>query len=264
MTDDKKLEEARYDQRGTRLQAELAKGKPVAGADSDSLYLKAPYTFYEMCIRSRVSSGQSVLEIGAGTGEFTVAALRAGATVTATDISQRCLEAMTIRLSDFRERLKPLRADMEALPFDDESFDSVISSGSLSYGDNSVVVDEIYRVIKRGGCFICVDSLNHNPIYKINRLIQSLLGKRTVSTVRRMPTVRLIELYSRRFGALEVRYFGAVSWAMPLVSKFVGDVAASKISDYVDQLIGVERSAFKFVMIATKLANRKYVASEQG
>ena len=33
----------------------------------------------------------------------------------------------------------------------------------------SLVKKEIYRTLKKDGHFICVDSLNHNPIYRLNR-----------------------------------------------------------------------------------------------
>ena len=42
-------------------------------------------------------------------------------------------------------------ADMEKLPFKNESFDVICSAGSLSYGDNNRVINEIYRVLKLGG-----------------------------------------------------------------------------------------------------------------
>lgn len=67
-----------------------------------------------------------------------------------------------------------------------------------------------------------------------------------------MPTVRLIEDYGRRFGRMEARYFGAASWAMPFASKVIGDEAAATLSDRIDGWFQIRRSAFKFVMIATK------------
>jgi ubiquinone/menaquinone biosynthesis C-methylase UbiE len=48
---------------------------------------------------------------------------------------------------------------MEKLPFADQSFDLIVSAGSLSYGDNDKVLDEIYRVLKNKGAFIASLSL---------------------------------------------------------------------------------------------------------
>lgn len=252
MIDDKSTEQARYDRRAVLLQKEITSGKRSGGAESVTPYLRSPYTFYERCIKQWVRHGQSVLEIGSGTGEFTGAAFGTGAAVTATDISEKSLETLAIRFGSVSDRLTTRRADMEVLPFIRESFDVVISAGSLSYGDNETVLGEIHRVIKTGGCYICVDSLNHNPIYRINRYLHHRRGERTASTLRRMPTIRLIEDYGRRFGRIQVRFFGSASWAMPFTSKLIGDDAAAKLSDRIDELFKVRRSAFKFVMIATK------------
>jgi len=252
MIDDKSAEQARYDRRAVLVQDQITSGRRSVGVESVTPFLRSPYAFYERCIKERVRHGQSILEIGSGTGEFTGAALGAGAVVTATDISEKSLDALAVRFGGVSDQLSTRRADMEGLPFVGESFDMVISAGSLSYGDNETVLREIHRVIKTGGCYICVDSLNHNPIYRINRYLHHRRGERTASTLRRMPTVRLIEDYGRRFGRMEARYFGAASWAMPLASKVIGDEAAATLSDRIDGWFHIRRSAFKFVMIATK------------
>ena len=75
------------------------------------------------------------------------------------------------------KNIKLKKGDMENLPFKNESFDIVICSGSLSYGDHKIVRNEIFRVLN--SFFICIDSLDHNLIYKINRFIHFLRGKRT-------------------------------------------------------------------------------------
>ena len=71
-------------------------------------------------------------------------------TNTATDISPKSVELMN---NTFYESVNFSAevADMEILPFDSESFDVVCSAGSLSYGDNTVVMNEIYRVLKPEG-----------------------------------------------------------------------------------------------------------------
>ena len=40
-------------------------------------------------------------------------------------------------------------------------------------GEAKKVDSEIYRIIKPGGFFICGDSLNNNPIYRINRYMEN-------------------------------------------------------------------------------------------
>jgi ubiquinone/menaquinone biosynthesis C-methylase UbiE len=113
--------------------------------------------------------GSFVLEIGAGMGENTKFLLATEAKVCATDISEYSLSVIEKRFNN--DKLTTKVADMEKLPFAGQSFDIIVSAGSLSYGDNDKVLDEIYRVLKNKGVFIAIDSLNNNPIYRLNRCL---------------------------------------------------------------------------------------------
>lgn len=254
MSNDKFLERDRYDGRAQVIFTELAGKYKNEGAESVDLTIRAPYLAYESLLNSYLSPGISVLEVGAGTGPFTGVLLRTGASVCATDISPKSLEVLEKRHQSVG-RLDTQVADMECLPFPDETFDLVTSAGSLSYGDNVLVMNEVFRVLKLGGVFLCVDSLNHNPIYRFNRWVHYLRGNRTQSTLMRMPTVALIDRYATRFGSVEAQYFGAASWAMPIFARLFGNGVAARMSDWVDQAVRVRKSAFKFVMIARKKSN---------
>lgn len=256
MIDDKFLERDRYDRRAQVAITELA-GKYInEGADSFDLPIRAPYLVYESFLHSHLCPSSSVLEIGAGTGPFTGVLLRIGAKVCATDISPRSLEVLERRHQGVG-CLETHVVDMECLPFSDEKFDMVTSAGSLSYGNNLLVMNEVFRVLKPGGVFVCVDSLNHNPIYRFNRWVHYLRGNRTLSTLIRMPKVSLIDKYALRFGSVETQYFGAASWTIPLFARLFGDEVAARISDWVDQAVRVRKSAFKFVMIARKKSSER-------
>lgn len=165
---DKNIEIKRYDARaGDVLKDDnylLPKKAPLHSRVGENHYRK---------LLSDVSPGSKILEIGAGMGENTECLLKGGSTVCATDISSNSVRLMEKRfgaLDNFSARV----ADMEALPFPDGSFDVICTAGSLSYGDNCIVRNEIYRVLRPGGSFIALDSLNHNPIYKLNRYIHFL------------------------------------------------------------------------------------------
>ncbi len=242
---DRELERERYDARARTL-SQLG----ASGAAAVRLALRAPYEQYEHWISAQIKPGQRVLEIGAGTGEFSGVVLQTTAELVASDISEFSLRALA-RRHDSR-LLTVCMANMERLPFGDASFDAVISAGTLSYGDSQLVRDEIVRVLRPGGRFICVDSLNHNPIYRLNRRIHVWRGRRTISTVRRMPDLSAVEGYRRVFETVEVRYFGAAAWLAPIVAWLFGEAASRRFQDKLDGWINVYRSAFKFVMLATK------------
>ena len=141
---------------------------------------------------------------------------------------------------------------MEQLPFENQSFDVVTSAGSLSYGEAQKVDQEILRVLKPTGFFICVDSLNNNPIYKLNRYIHYLKGDRTKMTLQNMPSLKRISSISKKYKEIEVKYFGSISFLMPLLSKFLTDNTVDDLSKNIDKIIKVRKSAFKFVMVVKK------------
>ena len=142
---------------------------------------------------------------------------------------------------------------MESLPFEDQSYDVVASSGSLSYGDNYKVLNEIYRVLKSGGIYIALDSLNNNPIYRFNRYIHYLKGNRSKSTLSRMPSLKLLNEYEKKFHETEVNFYGSLTWALPVLNIFLNEDTLRALSNKFDKKIKIKKSAFKFTMKAIKL-----------
>jgi ubiquinone/menaquinone biosynthesis C-methylase UbiE len=214
--------------------------------------LRTPYTYYDSRLRELITEGASVLELGAGTGNNTLVPLKAAGAITALDISGESLKVLRRRLTKFGFPVQPLIGDIESLPFRSGSFDFVISAGSLSYGNNTKVMGEILRVLKPGSIFVCVDSLNNNPIYRVNRFIHYLRGNRSKSTMLNMPSIRMIESYRANFASVETKFYGAGSFLARILDYLCGEARAQAVLDLVDRLIGVKRSAFKFVMIAKK------------
>jgi ubiquinone/menaquinone biosynthesis C-methylase UbiE len=253
MDKDKLIEMHSYD---ARARAQLStSGAPPAGCDFGSgtapQYLRTPYIFYEKCVSELIGSQDEVLELGAGSGTHTWALVQTGAVVTATDISPNSLKLLEKRIRNAGGgRFMTQVADMESLPFADASFNVVACAGSLSYGEPALVNTEIKRVLRPGGTLICVDSLNHNPVYRINRWLHYLRGNRSKNTLKRIPDLARINALGKGFSNVGVYYFGAVSFAMPVVARFSGENTAKALSDRIDQLIDVRRLAFKFVIIA--------------
>ena len=243
---DKQIEENRYDNR-----AKLLIESESFNYNNDlPIYLKQVYNFYFDLLKEQDIESK-VLEIGAGMGENTSSLLDMSFKVTSTDISSKSVEVMRNKFSKYSNFSAEV-ADMEKLPFNNESFDVVCSAGSLSYGDNTVVMNEIYRVLKKGGVMIAVDSLNNNHIYRLNRYMHYLKGNRSKSTLIRMPTISLIDKYTENFGYAEVKFFGAITWTFPLLSKILSEQAVIKLSNWIDIKFNIRESAFKFVIMLEK------------
>jgi len=250
---DKEVEGDRYERRARSL---ISQEEGIEPANFGSLLLpetlRAPYILFEKLIFENISSSDLVLEIGAGTGNNSWGVICTGASLTASDISPTSLEILDKRILLAGKKVTTRVADMENLPFPDQSFDSVVCAGGLSYADGKILMDQIWRVLKPNGLFICVDSLNENPIYKLNRWLHFIRGNRTISTLKRMPSIKLLDEYGKKFGYTEIVYLGALSFFMPALSLLIGESQASFISNYFDSKINVKKLAFKFVMLARK------------
>lgn len=252
-TKDKKIEFTRYNERAKKLL--LLKDNvnfDELGALSYPEIFKKPYIEYEKFHKKYIKASSKVLEIGAGTGLFTKSLLDSGANVVATDISPNSLKVIRKRYAQYQQKLIVQVADMEKLPFNKNYFDFVTCAGSLSYGGNDLVMNEIFRVLKPGGIFICVDSLNENPLYKFNRWLNYKRGRRSLGTLTNMPTINLIEKYKTNFELISINFFGSLVWIYPFLKLLIGKSNATKIIDKFDGLNKTSRSAFKFVMAARK------------
>src|SRR3954467_2275162 len=91
-----------------------------------------------------VGPGQRVLDVAAGTGNASIPAAQAGAHVTASDLTPELLDAGRRRAEAAGVARHRGEADAEQLPFDDESFDVVMSSiGAMFAPHHQLVADEL-------------------------------------------------------------------------------------------------------------------------
>src|SRR4051794_28189862 len=99
-----------------------------------------------------IGPGMTVLDVAAGTGNASLPAARTGAEVTASDLTPKLLEAGRVRAAAAGVDLKWAEADAEDLPFEDGSFDVVMSSiGAMFAPHHGDVADQMVRVCKPGG-----------------------------------------------------------------------------------------------------------------
>jgi ubiquinone/menaquinone biosynthesis C-methylase UbiE len=102
---------------------------------------------------------ERVLELGAGTGFFSInlalAGCLDGAAITVTDISEGMLEVCVENGRQHGVTLQARAGDAEALPFDDASFDLVIGHAFLHHlPDPQGALAEAFRVLAPGGTLV--------------------------------------------------------------------------------------------------------------
>jgi len=101
---------------------------------------------------ARIGAGVSVLDVAAGTGNASLPAAERGAHVTASDLTPELLQAGARRAEAAGLELEWVTADAEHLPFDDASFDIVMSSIGVMFAPNhQQAADELARVCRPGG-----------------------------------------------------------------------------------------------------------------
>ena len=111
------------------------------------------YPLLSKVIDYKKLEGKNVLDIAVGTGWTTENLIRAGAQVTAIDLTPQAIALTKRRLEiNHLSATATVVADAQNLPFPDQSFDFVLAFGCLMHMPNTIkAVQEIYRVLKPGG-----------------------------------------------------------------------------------------------------------------
>jgi len=107
----------------------------------------------ELLFRLPKISLTTILEVGCGTGLLTKRLIESfpEAKIIATDIAQGMVEFAKKTLAPSPPNIEFIEAEGEGLPFEDNTFDLVISSSALQWMDCRKALAEFKRVLKPGG-----------------------------------------------------------------------------------------------------------------
>jgi SAM-dependent methyltransferase len=99
-----------------------------------------------------VGAGQNVLDVACGTGVVAITAAGTGAKVSALDLTPELLERARYNSQIAGREVDWREGDVEKLPFDDRSFDTVLSQfGHMFAPRPDLALSEMLRVLKPGG-----------------------------------------------------------------------------------------------------------------
>ena len=108
--------------------------------------------------RAGVAPGMDVLDVACGTGNATIPAAKAGARVTGLDFQPDLLAIARERCADAMVEIDFVEGDAQELPFEDASFDRVVSTfGHMFAPDHERTAAELRRVLRPEGAmaFAC-------------------------------------------------------------------------------------------------------------
>ena len=185
--------------------------------------LRIPYVFGEEILRHNCQN-KKVLDYGCGMGSYSIFLAKHGGEVVGIDISDVSIEIAKERAirEGVAKQTSFLVMNCEALEFDDDSFDIVFNSGTLSYLDLPKALWEIARVLKPDGIFLGIDTLGHNPLLNLRRKIkrrQNLRSQWAVDHILRMSDLEMTGSY---FGKAEFKFFNLVTVAAMPFSRLPG------------------------------------------
>ena len=175
-----------------------------------------------ICEAVNLRSGERVLDVAAGNGNASLAAARRFAQVTSTDFVEALLAQGRVRAAAEDLPIEFRHADAEALPFEDASFDVVLSTfGVMFTPEPARAAAELLRVCRPGGR---IGLANWTPTSLVGRLF-AILGKHLPpapglrSPAQWGTEARLDELFGAAASRIAIRektftfrYHSAVHW----------------------------------------------------
>jgi ubiquinone/menaquinone biosynthesis C-methylase UbiE len=172
---------------------------------SDLRFVDSDYLDHETWIRPAVAKlgdlrGKTVLDYGCGHGMAAVVFARAGAAVSAFDLSPGYVNEAKERATANGVRIAFTVSDGERLPYADGSFDAVWGCAILHHLDLAVAARELKRVLRPGGVAVFCEPWGGNQLLGFARRFLPYPGKHRTPDER--PLVRkdlqpLREVFSR-------------------------------------------------------------------
>lgn len=197
----------------------------------EKLLLRPEQDFYSYVRTDKVASaypgtkdffgdirGKRLLEYGCGSGMTASLLAKAGADVTAFDISEKSVATTQLRAQ--LNNLPNLHAQVgvgEKLPFADASFDLAFGRAVLHHLDVDLAGPELLRVLKPGGKALFIEPLGMNPVLTYVRNHVPYPDKNPVGDDRPL-TYAEINKWGRGYSDFhyhEVHFFGMIVRAFP-------------------------------------------------
>jgi SAM-dependent methyltransferase len=123
-----------------------------------------------------IHAGQQVLDVATGTGNLAIRAAAAGAQVSGLDLTPELFDAARARAAAADVVVDWVEGDAEELPYDDESFDRVLSAFGVQFAPrHEIVAHELAGVCRPGGRIGLVNWTPEGLIGELFKIIGSYM-----------------------------------------------------------------------------------------
>jgi SAM-dependent methyltransferase len=127
-------------------------------------------------LRLNPRKGERVLDLATGTGWTSRVVARRGALVTGVDIASGLLEAAERQAAAEHLPIRYLPGDAEDLPFDDASFDAVVSTCGVMFASRpEAAAAELARVTRAGGRIALTTWTSDGNLFKMFQVMKAFM-----------------------------------------------------------------------------------------
>jgi SAM-dependent methyltransferase len=167
--------------------------------------------------------GKVVLEAGCGAGRFTEILLKEGAQLVSSDLSS----AVEVNKDNFpiSENHLVIQADINNMPYADESFDIVICMGVIQHTPvPETTIENLFKLVKKGGWLV----IDHYTFTRSNVLRVAPLYRRSMRKKKADETIPIVNRLVKRY--------------LPLHKKFANNKLVSVVLNRISPVISYYRA----------------------
>ena len=127
-------------------------------------------------LRLNPRAGERVLDLATGAGWTSRVVARRGAAVTGADIATGLIEAAEKNAAAEKLSIRYLQGDAEDLPFDDGSFDAVVSTFGVMFASRpEAAAKELGRVVRQGGRIALTTWTSDGNVFKMFQVMKAYM-----------------------------------------------------------------------------------------
>lgn len=227
---------------------------------------RRPYVedLYRLFFSALPSGSTKILDVACGTGKSTEPLLKEGVEVYGVDIDPLMIEEAKKQAQRKKLDINYSVAEVEHLPFEDEYFDAVTVGTAFHWFANKIALDEIKRVVKKGGILFIFWTLTTKDVPEEDSIPGDFL--RSFNWDKVPPELRDLNNISKLLNEHGFRSVSTVRIPFVHTDTVEDQVGLMKTASCYDLLSEAEQKRFDTGLteiLTTKLGKRPYFTYEE-